>query len=205
MTSSAAKTSTLLREIVASCQQGGTITVGEFLNRLGERSFCLAILVFALLTLVAGIIPGFSTVAGVPIILMGLQMAVGMEAIWLPKKLADKEIPMAALNLLVSKALPHLIRIEKLLKPRWLWVSSPLGERFIALNIVAAAAVLSMPIPGGNFLPSLSISILALALLERDGVFLLIALMTGVGVVIFMYELIKAAAGELFAWVGTFF
>jgi hypothetical protein len=201
----AQKTSEILKNILESNPPGDTVTVGEFALALGDRAFSLVILVFALLTVFAGIVPGLSTITGVAMMLLALQMAAGREVIWLPASVSRKTIPQSALTLMVTKSVPHIIWLEKFLKPRWLWVSSRLGERMIALMIVAAAAVLSMPIPGGNFLPSISIAILALGLLERDGVFLLFAIAITIGSVVFMYQIIEAAVRELIDWVQGFF
>src|SRR5687768_2949363 len=84
------RTSDLLRDI-ADQPDHGTISVGRFVELLGDRSFALCILIFSLPnSLPVPGIPGFSTITGVPILLIALQIVFGRKAIWLPPKIAAK-------------------------------------------------------------------------------------------------------------------
>ena len=172
----APKTSQLIEDIFAQFSEDGSLTVAEFLETMGHRAQALAILIFSLAALVAGVVPGFSTLTGVPIMFIALQIALGMNSVWLPKKLREKEISPRILRGALARTIPTMRTVEKFLKPRLIILTHPYAERVVALIIVVLAAILSLPIPGGNFLPSIGISILALSMLERDGLFLLLAI-----------------------------
>ncbi len=184
---------------MTSSEEKDQVSVGEFISALGDRSFCLAILVFSLPnSLPIPGIPGFSTITGLPITFIAMQMVLGRKSLWLPKKIAEKKFSSRALAKMLSKAIPSVERLEKLLKPRWLPLTSPLSERFLGVLMVALSLIIALPIPGGNFLPGLSMSLIALAMLERDGIFLMGAVCFGVSSIVFMYKIIVG----FFSWVG---
>lgn len=192
------KTSYILKEISEYPTQEGTISIGEFVRMLGDRGFCMAILIFSLPnSLPVPGIPGFSTITGIPIIFIGVQMLCGQKALWLPRRIAEKRFSQQAIGKLLVKALPSVIKIERLLKPRLLFMTSPMGERVLGLFFVVLACVISLPIPGGNFLPGLSMSLLALAMLERDGAFLLFAMSFSAASIFVMYKVILFFFKEL--------
>jgi len=204
MTEEARKTSDIIRSIAANADSNG-ITVGRFVELLGESAFWLAILVFALITLFAGIVPGVSTLLAVPILLVSLQILLGSESVWLPASIAEKTISQAALGILTKKALPFVIRIEKILHPRLSWMSGGVGERLIAVVVIVVAAILIVPIPGVHFLPCLGAVILALGMLERDGAVIAIALVITIGSIDAMVELINVASHTLIHWLHHVF
>ncbi len=187
----AQKTSNLLKKIMEPAAGQDQITIGDFVKLLGDRGFCLAILVFSLPnSLPMPGIPGFSTITGLPITFIALQMVFGSEALWLPKKIAGKSFSRQSLDRMLSKALPTVERLENLLSPRLLFLTSPLGERCLGLLFVVLSLIIALPIPGGNFLPGISMSLVALAMLERDGIFLLGSLAFSIASIMFMYKVI---------------
>ena len=195
-----ARTSVILHRMLSGGSEGD-ISVGEFMAQLGERAFALAILIFALPnSLPLPGIPGFSTLTGVPIILLGLQLAIGQEVIWLPKKVAQQRFSRSSLYKIIEKTLPFIIWLEKFLKPRFLWIGHPVGERAVGLVIVVLALILALPVPGGNFLPGLSICILALAILERDGLIGALGLLFVASTMVFMIKLIIGAFHIALKW-----
>ncbi|MDX2072905.1 MAG: exopolysaccharide biosynthesis protein [Alphaproteobacteria bacterium] len=170
------KTSQIIAEIVEDCVEDGTVTVEEFLAKMGHRASALAILVFSISAVVAGIVPGFSTLVAIPILFMSLQMALGRRSIFLPKDIREKQISPKLVRGALARSIPTLRWVEKFLRPRLLFLTHPVVERVVALVVCMLAGILALPIPGGNFLPSFGISILSLAMLERDGLLILAAI-----------------------------
>jgi len=196
----ARRTSDLLRDITTSPHQGD-VSIGDFVSLLGDRSFALVILIFALPNAVpVPGIPGFSTLTGVPIMLLALQIALGRDTIWLPERVAKKRFSCTFLTKVINKAMPAMLWIEKCLHPRWVWVCEGISERAIGMLIVVLAAILALPMPGGNFLPGLSILLLALALLEKDGKLALAGVIFSVGSIVFMYKVIVFVITSLAGW-----
>lgn len=199
------RTSVILQRIAEECRGGGGITIGQIIDQLGDRAFALALLVFSIPCVIAGVIPGFSTLTGIPIMLIAAQMLLARDVIWLPAATRSKEIPRDTLTSVLLKSIPTVVWLEKFLRPRWQWVGTHLGERFIGLMIVGLAIILSMPIPGGNFLPSISISILALAVLERDGLLGALGVIFILSTATFMIKLILLAYHLVLTWVNYLF
>jgi hypothetical protein len=195
------RTSDMLRDIALS-QRNDTISIGEFVSLLGDRSFALVILLFALPNAipVPGI-PGFSTLTGVPIMLIALQIALGRDTIWLPEKIRRKQFSQAFLRKIVDKSLPVLLWIEKWLHPRLVFLCEGWSERLIGLLVVVLAGILALPIPGGNFLPGASILLLSLALLEKDGWLASAGVIFSVCSIVFMYKVIVFVISSVAGWI----
>lgn len=205
MTQKPKKTSQILVEIIEDCAQDGTVTVAELLDKMGHRALAMAILVFALSAVVAGVVPGFSTLMAIPIMFISLQMALGRRSVFLPKKIREKQVSPKLVRGALAQSIPTLRMVEKFLRPRLVWLTHPYVERVVALIICLLAAVLSLPIPGGNFLPSFAISILALAMLERDGLLILasvgLVMLTGgvmIDLIVSAYQYASQLLWEIF-------
>lgn len=188
-----AKISTLLAEIA----RGNTprVAVGEMLDLLRERGFALLILLLALPNAIPGpAVPGLSTLTGVPLALLALQLALGRLEPRLPDWIRRKSVPRSAFQGLVMRARPWLHRLEAIVRPRMLHLTSRHGERLIGVWMVVAALFLCLPIPLGNLPMAVGLMILAIGLMERDGVALLI------GVV---HTTLGAIWNLLLLWAGT--
>lgn len=98
---------------------------------------------------------------------------------WLPRFIGQRSVARDRFALLVDTAAPWLARAERLLRPRWSWLVNHRAERVIGAFCLLLAAVLALPIPFGNMLPALAICLIALGVLERDGLWVLIGTVTG--------------------------
>jgi hypothetical protein len=199
------RTSDLLKDI-ANAPDHGQISIGRFVEMLGDRSFALSILIFSLPnSLPVPGIPGFSTLTGIPILLIALQIMFGRSAIWLPEKVAEKHFSHAIIVKIVNKALPVISWLERYIKPRMTFMCESLGERAIGFLIVVMSIILALPIVGGNFLPGFSISLMALALLENDGIFAIFSMVFALCSVYIMYEIIYFVLSLAIKWMLGFF
>jgi hypothetical protein len=64
-------------------------------------------------------------------------------------------------------------RVERVSAARLTFLFGPMGDRMIGVCCTVLAFVLMLPLPLGNLLPAAAISLFALALIQRDGVFAL--------------------------------
>jgi hypothetical protein len=171
-------------DVLAALAQGAAgehVTFGELFHALRSRAFALLIILFTLPNLIP-MIPGVSTITGLAIIMLAVQLALGLSEPWLPRIVADKGFARADLQKLTDRAVPIIRRFEAFAAPRLALLSGVMGQRAIGLAIVLLGLVLILPIPiVGNIPPAWAIVILALGLIERDGV--VIALGYAVGVV----------------------
>lgn len=160
---------------------GDRVKLGDLVSVLGDRAFSISMLILALPNAVGlGAIPGLSTVFGLPQIFLALQMAVGLERPWLPQWLLGRTIARKDLDTMITKSMPYLLRIEKVLRPRWEVMSSYVAERCLGAVFVALASVVSLPIPFGNQPPAIGIALISLGLVERDGLFIVFGLIASV-------------------------
>lgn len=152
------------------------ITIGEIINALDARAFGLATLLFAIPSILP-MPPGVPTVVGFVLLIISAQMVVGRQELWLPGFISKRSFPRVALVSAMEKVAPRLEVIEKLARPRLLFLSGKLGTVFIGLVVLFMAIVLILPLPfGGNFPPALACAVLGMGLAERDGAILLIGL-----------------------------
>lgn len=157
------------------------ITLDELLAGLDARAFGILMLILALPNAVGlGTIPGVSTVFGVPQVLVALQMLAGASRPWLPRWLGKRGIAMHDFRRMAIKAIPHLVRVERLLRPRLCALTSPLAERLLGLLFLVLAGLVALPIPFANQPPAVAIAIVALGLIEQDGVFVALGIVAGI-------------------------
>jgi hypothetical protein len=171
------------------------ISVGDLLTALGDRAIGALMFFFAAPNILP-VPPGVSTLLGAPLLFLSAQLMLGMRP-WLPGVITRRSISRDDLATLVRRIVPWLAKAEKLLKPRALVLVRPPVEYLVGLVCLVLAAILMLPVPLGNTLPALAISLLALGVLERDGVWIAIGLLASVvaGVVVsgVVWAMIKAA------------
>ena len=141
---------------------------------LGDRALAALLFVFAVPNVIPSP-PGLSTVLGVPLLFLSGQMLLGRNA-WLPAFVARRSMAREDFNALMSRVLPWLERAEKLLKPRFSGLALPPMEYLVGLVCLTLAVILVLPIPLGNIPPAFAIALMALGILERDGVWVLAGL-----------------------------
>ncbi len=195
MTGERLRTSALLLGVVAE-HAGERFSLRELLDRLGERSYGLLLLVLAVPNLLPNI-PGINTLFGLLLMLVAIQMAAGLPRPWLPAVLLRRTFPQAGLAQAIARILPHLRRAERLLRPRWLRMSSAAAERLLGVLCLALGLVIALPLPFANWLPAFAVTVTAFGLAERDGVVLAAGMALGGVVLAVVIGLLATAAGSL--------
>jgi hypothetical protein len=164
----------------------GSVTLAEVLTAAGERSFGALLVVLAIPNMVAGLIPGLSIVLGLPLLLVSLQLVVGAERPWLPRRLARLEIKRSDLRRMVERTRPTLRRLERALQPRLEFMTAPWAERLIGLGCLALSVLVFLPVPFANLVPATGIMLFGFSMLERDGLMALAAMgIVGVSAALF--------------------
>lgn len=170
------------------------VAVQDLLSVLGDRALGALLFVFAVPN-VLPVPPGTSALLGAPLVFLAAQLAVGRGP-WLPALIAQRSMSRTDFATLMQRIAPWLARAERLLKPRHAWLALPPMEYLLGLLCLALSIVLVLPVPLGNMLPALAISLLALGILERDGVWVLAGLAAAVvaGTVVsgVVYAMVKA-------------
>src|SRR5262249_9305944 len=177
------RTSQLLRHFVASHTEP-RISVGALRDALDDRGFGVLLFIFALPNLVPVNIPLLSAVLGVPLVLLAAQLSYGRHKPWFPDWLTSQSFPREGFVAVVNRALPFLEGVEQVLRPRLTVLLSWTGERLVGIAILILALVLTLPIPFVNWLPACGIAVFGLAIVEKDGVAVLVGLALGIASVI---------------------
>jgi hypothetical protein len=168
------KTSELLRDLRDAFPGDEPISVRDVLKRLEGRGFGLLLLLLALPNCIPNV-PGISTVFGVLLVPPALQMIFGVGTPWIPKKIGDMKAPPDTFRKGIDWAIPSLIRVEKFVQPRLQFLTQKPATVWFGIQTLILAAILVLPIPFGNWPPGMSVATLAIALLQRDGLFAIIS------------------------------
>ena len=153
------------------------VSLGEIDDCLGRKSICVWLLVLALPMAFPIQIPGISVLFGVPLMIVSAQLLLGFRRAWLPRMVARRSIARADYAAMVARMQPTLRRLERLVRPRVSWLANGWVRFPIGLISLVLAAIITLPVPLGHVVPGTAICLLALGLMEGDG------LIVGVGLV----------------------
>ena len=197
--------SSVLKGVVAH-QEPETITIDEILAALHHRGFGLLFILLAIPNLPPiPMIPGISTLFGVPMFILALQWTLGRDRPTLPKSIGRKSFSRAKFNKAIGKVLPLLRGVEKLAKPTFEGVLSRRFEVFFGLFAMVFAVVLAAPLPFSNLLPAYGLAALGIGLLERDGRFAVLGWAIGIGGIFFLVWIWSFAINELISFANWIF
>lgn len=164
-------------EGVVRDNQADHISFLEIKTALHERGFGLLMIFFALP--VAILPPGLAGLPSIPLIIFAIQMMRGADSPWMPKWIEKKTIKRETIALFVEKGSPYLKKAERLLRPRFFFVSSEGGEKIIGLLSLIFSISILIPLPFTNFLPAMGILLMSLGLLSKDGILIIIGMIVG--------------------------
>ena len=153
------------------------ITLRELLDSIQSQARPALLILFALPNTVPSL-PGISAITGLPLVFLTLQMMLA-SPVWLPAFIANRSLKRADLAAVMRRTGPWLAKIEAILKPRLLFLSSALAQRLAGACCVLLSLLIMAPIPFGNSLPAVTIILIALGFLERDGYFVVAGIVTG--------------------------
>lgn len=168
-----------LLEAAGDASDGNHTTVGQIVESLGENSLTPN-LIFVALAVVSPLsgIPLFSSICGITIALISMQMLVGRDHLWLPGFVMSRRIDSGRLD----RALQALRRpagwLDRITRPRLSWlVRGPVRKLTQALCMICG---MTMPflevVPFTSTLLGAVVSLLAFGMLARDGLFTVLGL-----------------------------
>jgi hypothetical protein len=154
------------------------VTIGELKDALASKAFAILMLIFALPNLVPMPIPGISTIFGTPLVFLSYQLMRGYKAPWFPKWLSNHYVEVNKIERVLLYILPYMQQLERILKPRLSFFIQPFIQHIVASICLVMAVIMILPIPLGNFFPAFSIFFFSLSILERDGLLVLMGLIS---------------------------
>lgn len=168
------KTSVLLNRLVSELD-GERVTVDHIVRELRRRSFGGLFILLAAF----GLLPGLSFFAGLAMLLPAVQMVLGFRAPRLPGFIRRRELDVSGFSTLVRRIIPWVERLERFVKPRWLWLTLLPVPNLIGVAVIGLALVIMLPLPFSNLPPAIAMFCLSIGLLERDGMMIAIGLLVG--------------------------
>jgi hypothetical protein len=196
------RTSEIIARIAARCNQDWT--VGDISGALGKRGFGLLLLIFTLPNTLPLPIPVISAITSLPLIFLAAQMCLGRESVWFPRWLAQRAIAGERFKQFLESALPWLMKLEKVTKPRAELLTGRFAQRLAGALIVLLACLIALPIPLGNLPLGIAMTVLALAVTERDGWVMLAGWFLTIVAIVYFIFLLEGYGWMLWQAVGLF-
>jgi hypothetical protein len=204
----ARRLSTDLKELLREAD-GRSLTLGELEEIMKGRGFALFILLLALPFIFPLPLLGLSVPFGVVIGFMGLRIAFGMKPS-LPQVVLRRELKYSLLEKIVNIGLKLCSKLEKLVRPRMHFLQRwPGMQNLIGLGIASGGLLLCLPLPPivplSNTIPALSVLLLTMGMIERDGLLVLLGHVVNVIAWIYfglMFVLGREGLKQVFAYFG---
>lgn len=175
--------------------RAGILTLGNLLSALGEASFGWAIVVFSLLTLLP-MPPGSSVITALPVLVTTAQMMLGFSYLRLPGRLARMPLNPDKLRRAVLRLRPVTRRLERVLTPRYPMLFARRFAQPFGLMVFIIAFALFLPVPLSGWFPAVSLFIVGVGIVERDGLVTAVGLSFGaVSVLLTVLIMTSLAAG----------
>jgi hypothetical protein len=188
------KLSQILEEIADDTSRT-RVSIADIIQAMHGRAFGALLLIFAFPNAIPAI-PGTSSILGLPLLFLSAQMMLG-KPVWLPKVISLRAMSRDDFANLVERVNPWLEWADRFTAPRLSFLGDPVAQRLIGAFCLILSIVLVLPVPLGNMLPGIAICLIALGVLERDGLWIgggiamgCLALLVAWGVI---YALAKAA------------
>jgi hypothetical protein len=170
-------------ELEAWLGSAGETTLGSFIEFFGQKSFAL---VFVLLLAVPALpLPtgGATHVFEIVAVLLALQLIVGRDEIWLPRRWRKLELAGPKQQRFIRSLIRMIRRLERFSRPRFQFLfDHRLSNAVFGVLVVggSVAAFVAPPFTGLDTLPALGVVLLSLGVLLEDVAVVLLALIAGV-------------------------
>jgi hypothetical protein len=181
------------------------LSLGEIAEASHRRGLALLICVLAIPFAQPIPLP-ISPLLGGAIIILGFRLAVGQH-VWLPGFILRRRIHRNLLQKVLTGSIAVARRIERLIRPRFNFMGWPGTRMIVGVHVIAAAVVLSLPIPGiipfTNTAPAIAILLLGLGWMERDGLLVILGCVAAWGSWLYLAltaNVLVAAFDRIHAW-----
>ncbi len=159
------------------------ISLSRVIDRCGPESFLVLIFILMAPNLIPFLCQfGIAEFTSGMVCLLSLQLILGREVPWLPKKFADKEMSASRASSIGDRVFPLLYRLDMITHPRLKALSDESTYKFYGLMFFILSFLILLPLPFFNYAPAVVIMLSVFGLLSRDG-FLLLLGMTLFGII----------------------
>ncbi len=165
-------------EAIAGSAPDEGLSLGDFLDALGERAFGIVLFAMALPVSIP-FLYGVPQIMALPMMALCGQMALGRSEPWLPTKFKTRMIDKANLDRMARGGRKWFGWLEIISHPRLTFLTGKTMERVVALFLTAFAASILVPLPLTNSTPAIAVAIVAFGLMARDGILVILGALLG--------------------------
>lgn len=186
---------------------GARLTLREIVEAFGERGFGALILIIALISLFPWP-PGSKAILSVPIILLSLELAFQRQHVWLPDWILNRGLSRQTFGQALERVMRPIRFMERLSKPRMPWLTGEIADVITGLVCVFLAVMMALPVPFGDLLPGVTLIVLGLGIMQRDGAAILLGALGAVVCVAYLFLVwaaVTAAVEAVGGWAGRLF
>lgn len=151
------------------------ISVRDALGEARSRAHALALAIFSLPEALPMPVAGVSALLALPLILISGHLLIAGARAPLPDFLLRKKLDPRLLRAVAGKAERVLRRIEAVSRPRLTAIAG--RERLLGAACLLLAVIVALPIPFWNMPPAICLLLIALGMLQRDGLLVLAGLL----------------------------
>lgn len=165
-------------QVAVNQSSSDRMPISDLVAAMEGVGFGLAIMIFAF-GIIIPLPPPFPSIISIPLVIFALQMMLGYPAPKLPQRFSKMTIKRSVLAMLVRKSSPYINKVEKILRPRLLFMTTQVAERIVGGFIFAFASFILLPMPLSNFIPGVGILIIAFGLTSKDGLAVILGMIVG--------------------------
>ena len=180
---------------------GDAVSLDWILSQLHERAFGLFLLVLALPCCIP-FLYGIPQIVSLPLMFVSGQILLGRRVPWLPQKLGARTVSVEGLANLARRAGPWLVRIEAISRPRLVALTQKPVDQIVGLALVLFSASILVPLPGTNTVPGFAVVIVAMGLLQRDGILVIVGGVLGTAWIASLVFAGATLASLIKGWMG---
>jgi hypothetical protein len=189
-------------DLLVAETKGSPVTLDWTLAQLHERAFGLFLLILALPCCIP-FLYGVPQIVSLPLMFVSFQILLGRRAPWLPAKLGARTVDAEGLATVARRAGPWLRRIEAISRPRLSALTRPPLDRVVGLALVLFSASILVPLPATNTVPGFAVVLVAMGLLQRDGVFVILGAVLGTAWIATLVFAGATLASLIRGWIGV--
>lgn len=186
---------------LAEDSAGETVTLDWILAQLHERAFGLFLLILALPCCIP-FLYGIPQIVALPLMFVSAQILFGRRMPWLPERLGARTVSTDSLDRLAMRSARWLKWIEAVSRPRIVALTQAPADRLVGLALVLFSASILVPLPGTNTVPGIAVVIVAMGLLQRDGLLVILGGLLGTAWIATLVLAGATLASLIISWIG---
>jgi hypothetical protein len=173
------------------------VTFADIIKTFERRGFGPLLIAPALVTILpTGAIPGVPVLSAGLICLIAMQIIFGREQPWVPETLGNFSIKRKKLKRAIDALEPWVEKLDRIIYPRFEYLTREVPERIIAVLCVALAITMALLgfVPFLPALVSLPVLLFAIGLSLKDGLLTLIGFFLSIIIIMlfpFLFSLVK--------------